>query len=890
MTTCDDTRQLTQQEREDGAAAARQTGVVRALRPFSGNPTPENICDYLNRELVPAVQASRGKVNEVHQQVARNAPSANPLGYYFSTDTTNADPTTGRIRLDAATQNAATTIRASEMNAQLQSVLPWLEVMAGGITFPIGTITLMDAVNPARYFRANLLATVDQGAYWDLQIEIFESSSSNPFVDGEGVLLSFLPAAAKDGVTLKGGIGPMPGIDGRDGDEGAMGPPGPPGAIGVFGGAVAARYNWHNSVSVPNPGQICPGGAFAAQNAIFAFNVAYKDAAGASWNAVLATFGDSTSTPRAYFRVVKQTDLSLWLLFTVSAAQDFPAASTVVLFVSCIASSGSNPFVEGDPVIFEFTRNGDRGWQGAPGDNGIDGVEGVPAIPGPPGNDGAAGLPGIPGAPGVDGGTGPEGQTFPGPAGPPGIQGANGNDGLPGAVGVGIDGIDGIDGTPGAPGPPGIQGVQGLSGNSGPAGNDGIDGIDGTPAIPGPPGNDGIAGGLGLPGAPGADGGVGPEGSMGTPIPGPAGLDGPQGIQGLPGSNGIDGDVGPIGEMGMPGPQGSPGNNGNDGLPGPMGVGVDGQDGGEGMAGVPGPPGVAGAQGIAGFHGPAGIDGIDGQEGAAGFPGQPGIQGVAGANGINGNPGSDGSDGAEGAAGIPGPPGIPGPSMPVPATAYWQDDFETFVSVPANSLYLSSTPWFVGFSGGASAIGPHHDDAATPGEWELDAGTGSGDYLSISKNNSGATFLLNTISYYCWIIASGDSNLQQFVECGLVGPTMFVSETDAAYFYVAATTSLATWHCATVKSGGTPDDFTTSVNYTINTKYKLELFVSASGSTVTQLDYYINGALVHTCTSAAAIPTTWMTFACGIYHRAAGGTISLFTDYAAMARRSNPAR
>lgn len=624
MTTCDDTRQLTQQEREDGAAAARQTGVVRALRPFSGSPTPENICDYLNRELVPAVQASRGKLNEVHQQVARNAPSANPLGYYFSTDTTNADPTTGRIRLDSTTQNAATTIRVSEMNAQLQSVLPWLEVMAGGITFPIGTITLMDAVNPARYFRANLLGTIDQGAYWDLQIDIFESSSPNPFVDGEGVLLSFLPAAAKDGVTLKGGIGPMPGIDGRDGDEGVPGPPGAPGAIGAFGGAVAALYNWFDGVPI-NSGQMGtnnPGG----QSTMTALEFNYTDANGAGWQTVLRTFIDPPGPIKGYVRVVKQLDLSHWLLFQIGGMVDVPASSVLFITGKVLGSSATNPFATGDRVIFEYTRNGDAGPEGHPGSDGIDGVDGIPGIPGPPGAIGASGLVGLPGSPGIDGDAGPEGQTFPGPAGPPGIQGANGNDGLPGPVGVGIDGIDGVDGTPGAPGPPGTQGIQGLPGNSGPAGNDGIDGIDGTPAIPGPAGNDGQPGAPGRPGQPGDIGDAGPEGPMGTPIPGPAGNDGAQGLPGIPGQPGNDGAIGPIGEMGMPGPQGSPGNNGNDGLPGAPIVGNDGADGLDGVPGLPGQQGATGAAGANGFHGPPGADGQDATatlEGMMGPPGAP---------------------------------------------------------------------------------------------------------------------------------------------------------------------------------------------------------------------------------------------------------------------------
>src|ERR1043165_9285709 len=100
---CND-RQLNQAQREAGYNQQR-TGVPRALRPFSGAPTLDNLLDYLNRELVPAVQAGRKAVNDVYLQVADQAPSANPLAFYFSTSTTNADPTTGRVRLNASPQN-----------------------------------------------------------------------------------------------------------------------------------------------------------------------------------------------------------------------------------------------------------------------------------------------------------------------------------------------------------------------------------------------------------------------------------------------------------------------------------------------------------------------------------------------------------------------------------------------------------------------------------------------------------------------------------------------------------------------------------------------------------------------------------------------------------------
>ncbi|HET8957337.1 MAG TPA: glycosyl hydrolase family 28-related protein [Microcella sp.] len=198
---CEDTRQLTEAQRVAGYLQQR-TGVQQAVRPFTGRPTLDNLLDYINRELVPAVRQTRNAVNETYNQVRDNAPSGNPLQFYFSTETANADPTTGFIRLDAATQDTATTIRVSQTNGRLQDVAAWLDVMAGGATTPLGTITLFDAINPGRFLRFDLDTMADQGAYWDLGVTIIESSHDSPFVQDGAVAVSFIPGVASSGVTV----------------------------------------------------------------------------------------------------------------------------------------------------------------------------------------------------------------------------------------------------------------------------------------------------------------------------------------------------------------------------------------------------------------------------------------------------------------------------------------------------------------------------------------------------------------------------------------------------------------------------------------------------------------------------------------------------------------
>lgn len=209
MAACDLTRPLTEAQRQAGFDQQR-TGVGQALRPFSGSPTIENLLDYINRELVPVLRATRNAANDVWKQVVDNAPSANPLAFYFSTTTAAADPTAGRVRLNQAVQNTATVIRVSESNGRLQSVQPWLDVMSGGPTTPLGTVTLLDAINPGRFLRFDLNTMTDQGAYWDLGVTFIEGSDASPFVDDEAVTIGFIAGVSAAGSTVPvAGLSPI---------------------------------------------------------------------------------------------------------------------------------------------------------------------------------------------------------------------------------------------------------------------------------------------------------------------------------------------------------------------------------------------------------------------------------------------------------------------------------------------------------------------------------------------------------------------------------------------------------------------------------------------------------------------------------------------------------
>lgn len=193
-------RQLT--PAQISAGFSTRIGVQQAIRPFTGEPSGSNLVDYLNRELFPVVKALRSKNNEIYLKAKENSPSANPLGYIFSPSVVNADPTSGFLRLDSATQNTSTTIRVSELNQRRISTIPWLSIMQGSATSPLGVVTLQHQSDPGRFIRFNLTSMTDQGAYWDLGVTPVESSHPNPFTDGDEIQVGFIAGVASGGVSL----------------------------------------------------------------------------------------------------------------------------------------------------------------------------------------------------------------------------------------------------------------------------------------------------------------------------------------------------------------------------------------------------------------------------------------------------------------------------------------------------------------------------------------------------------------------------------------------------------------------------------------------------------------------------------------------------------------
>lgn len=125
------------------------------------------------------------------------------------------------------------------------------------------------------------------------------------------------------------------------------------------GSAMAISYTFSTTTTDSDPGAGTLRLNNATQNTATVVRADLLDAAGTDWSSALGTIGDSTSTVKGYLQISKLNDASKMLLFTVSALASPSGYKNIT--VSCIAFTTASPFTNGDTLIMEFTRTGDKG-------------------------------------------------------------------------------------------------------------------------------------------------------------------------------------------------------------------------------------------------------------------------------------------------------------------------------------------------------------------------------------------------------------------------------------------------------------------------------------------------------------------------------------------------
>ena len=125
------------------------------------------------------------------------AGTAFAIPYTFSTTTTDADPGAGVMRLDSATQNAATTIRLDLVGADAATYTGLIDAFDDSSSVVKGQIILQKLGDATKWLAFNLTALASPSGYKNLTVANIASSASSPFANGDSLILKFTRSGDK---------------------------------------------------------------------------------------------------------------------------------------------------------------------------------------------------------------------------------------------------------------------------------------------------------------------------------------------------------------------------------------------------------------------------------------------------------------------------------------------------------------------------------------------------------------------------------------------------------------------------------------------------------------------------------------------------------------------
>lgn len=116
------------------------------------------------------------------------------IPYTFSTTTTNSDPGNGVLRLDNATQNASTTIRADLLDNDGNTVTAVLDSLDDSTNTVKGHIRLYKKSDPTKWLLFTVSAVDSSSGYRNITVALVASSAANPFSASDVLILAFTRA------------------------------------------------------------------------------------------------------------------------------------------------------------------------------------------------------------------------------------------------------------------------------------------------------------------------------------------------------------------------------------------------------------------------------------------------------------------------------------------------------------------------------------------------------------------------------------------------------------------------------------------------------------------------------------------------------------------------
>lgn len=132
------------------------------------------------------------------------AGTAFAIPYTFSTTTTDSDPGPGFLQLDNATQNAATTIRADLLGSDGSTWTNVIDTFDDSTSTVKGQIMLVKLGDATKWLAFNVTALASPAGYKNIAVTNVASSSANPFIDADVIVLKFTRVGDKGDVGANG--------------------------------------------------------------------------------------------------------------------------------------------------------------------------------------------------------------------------------------------------------------------------------------------------------------------------------------------------------------------------------------------------------------------------------------------------------------------------------------------------------------------------------------------------------------------------------------------------------------------------------------------------------------------------------------------------------------
>ena len=164
--------------------------------------------------------------------------------YTYDTTTTAGDPGQGKVRLNSATENAATSMFIDDLDDNGSDLSTFLQTIDSVTSAIKGYVRIANRTDASQFLLFQISDLTDNTNWWTLSIASQASSTTAPFTNLEDIIVSFVTTGDKgvqgaQGVQGVQGVQGLQGLQGLQGGQGIVGTPstvqGPQGGQGVTG-------------------------------------------------------------------------------------------------------------------------------------------------------------------------------------------------------------------------------------------------------------------------------------------------------------------------------------------------------------------------------------------------------------------------------------------------------------------------------------------------------------------------------------------------------------------------------------------------------------------------------------------------------------------------------